>query len=73
MSGGVIAITDNNPRSEVIMNLPPAIFTLMKSTEPHSDEYYKFGIEKALASCGCTDIKTIATDPRHRTILARVP
>ena len=72
-SGGVIAITDNNPRSEVIMNLPPAIFTLMKSTEPHSDEYYKFGIEKALASCGCTDIKTIATDPRHRTILARVP
>jgi ubiquinone/menaquinone biosynthesis C-methylase UbiE len=72
-AGGVVALTDNNPRSEVIRNLPPAIFTLMKSTEPHSDEYYQFGLERALARLGCTDIKTIPTDPRHRTILARVP
>ena len=35
--GGVFALTDNNPRSEVIQKLPPALFTLMKSTEPHSD------------------------------------
>lgn len=71
--GGVIAITDNNPRSEVIMNLPAPIFTLMKSTEPHSDEYYQFGLERALTALGCTDVKTLPTDPRHRTILARVP
>jgi len=38
--GGVFAMVDNNPRSEVIQNLPPALFTLMKSTEPHSDQYY---------------------------------
>lgn len=30
--GGVVAITDNNPRSPVIQGLPPALFTLMKST-----------------------------------------
>jgi ubiquinone/menaquinone biosynthesis C-methylase UbiE len=30
--GGVIAITDNNPRSPIIKGLPPALFTLMKST-----------------------------------------
>lgn len=32
-------------RSPVIQNLPPAIFTLMKSTEPWSDEYYLMDFE----------------------------
>lgn len=41
---GMIAITDNNPKSSVIQNLPPALFTLMKSTEPWSDEYYIFDL-----------------------------
>jgi ubiquinone/menaquinone biosynthesis C-methylase UbiE len=31
-SGGTVAITDNNPKSPVIQGLPPALFTLMKST-----------------------------------------
>lgn len=31
-NNGVVAITDNNPRSPVIQGLPPALFTLMKST-----------------------------------------
>lgn len=30
--GGVMCFVDNNPRSKTIQNLPPAIFTLMKST-----------------------------------------
>jgi len=34
-------------RSKVIQTLPPAIFTLMKSTEPHSDVYYTFDVEVA--------------------------
>ena len=68
---GVIAITDNDPKSSVIQNLPPAIFTLMKSTEPHSDEYYAFAMERALERLGCVDVKTVQSDPRHRTILAR--
>ena len=28
--GGTLAIADNNPRSKVIQNLPPVLFTLMK-------------------------------------------
>lgn len=68
--GGVFALTDNNPRSAVIQGLPPAIFTLMKSTEPHSDEYYAFDQEGALQEAGFTDVKTVETDPRHRAIFA---
>ena len=68
--GGVVAITDNNPKSPVIQNLPPVLFTLMKSTEPHSDEYYPFDIEQALEQAGFKYVTTFASDPRHRTILA---
>jgi SAM-dependent methyltransferase len=68
--GGAIAITDNNPQSTVIQNLPPAIFTLMKSTEPWSDDYYTFDMESALITAGFQPPLTVATDPRHRTLVA---
>lgn len=71
--GGTLAITDNNPKSKVIQNLPPVIFTLMKSTEPWSDDYYTFDIEAALADTGYQDINSHETDPRHRAIFARKP
>jgi ubiquinone/menaquinone biosynthesis C-methylase UbiE len=71
--GGTLAITDNNPKSKVIQNLPPVIFTLMKSTEPWSDDYYTFDIEAALADIGYQCITTHETDPRHRAILAQKP
>jgi ubiquinone/menaquinone biosynthesis C-methylase UbiE len=69
--GGCLAIVDNNPQSEVIQNLPPVLFTLMKSTEPWSDDYYTFDVEAALQSVGFELPVTIASDPRHRTIVAR--
>lgn len=69
--GGHLAIVDNNPRSPVIQNLPPVLFTLMKSTEPWSDDYYTFDIEASLQSSGLEHIATVASDPRHRTILGR--
>lgn len=69
--GGAIALVDNNPKSSVIQNLPPVLFTLMKSTEPWSDEYYLFNIEEALQKVGFSAPVTIASDPRHRTIIAR--
>lgn len=69
--GGILAIADNDPQSAVIQNLPPALFTLMKSTEPWSDDYFTFNIEAALAERGYADITAIATDPRHRAIVAR--
>ena len=69
--GGTFAIADNNPQSPVIQNLPPVLFTLMKSTEPWSDDYYTFNIEAALADIGFQHITTEVTDPRHRAILGK--
>ncbi len=71
--GGYIAIADNNPKSPVIQNLPPVLFTLMKSTEPWSDDYYTFDVEAALQQVGFIHCATVASDPRHRTIVARKP
>ena len=69
--GGCIALVDNNPKSPVIQNLPPALFTLMKSTEPWSDDYYTFDVELALQDVGFEYQATVASDPRHRTIVGR--
>lgn len=69
--GGLLAIVDNNPKSSVIQNLPPALFVLMKSTEPWSDDYYTFNVEETLNQVGLSHIETIPTDPRHRTLIAR--
>lgn len=71
--GGCIAIVDNNPKSAVIQKLPAVLFTLMKSTEPWSDDYYTFDVESTLQSVGFSDVKTLESDPRHRTILANKP
>jgi ubiquinone/menaquinone biosynthesis C-methylase UbiE len=72
-AGGHLAIVDNNPRSPVIQNLPPVLFTLMKSTEPWSDDYYTLNLEAAMQSVGFDHVTTVASDPRHRTILGRKP
>lgn len=71
--GGCIAIVDNNPQSPVIQNLPPVLFTLMKSTEPWSDDYYTFNVEAALATSGFETLVTVASDPRHRTLVGHKP
>jgi ubiquinone/menaquinone biosynthesis C-methylase UbiE len=71
--GGHLAIADNNPQSPVIQNLPPVLFTLMKSTEPWSDDYYTFNLEAALIAAGFIHCATVASDPRHRTVVARKP
>ncbi|MBD2112087.1 MULTISPECIES: class I SAM-dependent methyltransferase [Cyanophyceae] len=69
--GGVLAIVDNNPKSPVIQALPPVLFTLMKSTEPWSDDYYTFDLEAALVEAGFEPPITVPSDPRHRTLVAR--
>lgn len=71
--GGYLAVVDNNPQSPVIQNLPPVLFTLMKSTEPWTDDYYMFDVEAALQAAGFEYVITVASDPRHRTILGRKP
>ncbi|WP_017297188.1 class I SAM-dependent methyltransferase [Nodosilinea nodulosa] len=69
--GGALAIVDNNPQSPVIQALPPVLFTLMKSTEPWSDDYYTFDLEMALTEVGFEPPVTVPSDPRHRTLVAR--
>ncbi|MFB2976138.1 class I SAM-dependent methyltransferase [Microseira sp. BLCC-F43] len=70
---GCLAIVDNNPKSPVIQNLPPVLFTLMKSTEPWSDDYYTFDLEAAMQKVGFENIVTVPSDPRHRTIIGHKP
>ena len=69
--GGVLALADNDPRSATIQNLPPALFTLMKSTEPWSDEYYCHDVEASLRGAGFEEVRTVAADHRHRVVLGR--
>ena len=71
--GGVIGVVDNNPASPVIQSLPPVLFTLMKSTEPWSDDYYTFNVEAAMKKAGFDYQTTVASDPRHRTIVGIKP
>ena len=71
--GGVMGIVDNNPASAVIQSLPPVLFTLMKSTEPWSDDYYTFDVEAAVTKAGFDYQTTVASDPRHRTIIGTKP
>ena len=69
--GGAIALVDNNPKSPTIQNRPPVLFTLMKSTEPWSDDYYTFDVEAALQTVGFAQPVTVARNPRHRTFVER--
>lgn len=52
-------------RSKVIQNLPPVIFTLMKSTEPHSDAYYTFNVEVTLMSVNCSVMSPLQWSAMH--------
>lgn len=70
---GVLYFSDNDPQSATIQNLPAPIFTLMKSTEPWSDEYYAFSLEGALERAGFTDVVKVASDHRHRVVMGRAP
>jgi ubiquinone/menaquinone biosynthesis C-methylase UbiE len=70
--GGLVAFCDNNPASKVIQGLPPVLFTLMKSTEPHSDSYYSTDVEKLMRDAGFEGVNTVEVDPRHRAVLGYV-
>ncbi|KAK4577760.1 hypothetical protein RGQ29_028038 [Quercus rubra] len=71
--GGTVALTDNSPKSKILQELSPVLFTLMKSTEPFLDEYYLNDLEATLREAGFVNVQTILTDPRHRTVTATVP
>lgn len=55
-------------RSEALQSLPPVLFTLAKSTEPYSDEYYSFDLEEALRQAGFQCVESTQPDRRNRTV-----
>lgn len=71
--GGIVSFVDTNPKSKTIQNLPPVIFTLMKSTEPHSDQYYTLDVEELLRGVGFERVVSEQSDHRHRTVVAVKP
>eukprot|EP00850_Spirogloea_muscicola_P016255 SM000131S26685 [mRNA] locus=s131:65300:67379:+ [translate_table: standard] len=56
------------PKSKIIQNLPPVLFTLMKSTEPYTDQYYQLDLEEAMRAIGFSNVHSVLSDPRHRTV-----
>ncbi|GMP54776.1 hypothetical protein CsSME_00019831 [Camellia sinensis var. sinensis] len=71
--GGTFSVTDNSPKSKILQELSPVLFTLMKSTEPFLDEYYLTDLEGTMKEAGFVNVRTILTDPRHRTMTGTVP
>lgn len=66
--GGVLILTDQDPRSRTLQNLPPALFILLKSTEPWADQYMSLDLEGVMESVGFKEVTYKAIDPRHRSI-----
>lgn len=68
--GGVIAVVDQDPDSEVIRRLPAPIATLLKSTEPYLEDYFRLNFPAALREAGFSEVRREAADPRHRVLVA---
>lgn len=69
--GGYFAIMDMNPQSAAFAQMPPYVMTLLKSTEPYMDEYFRLDLPAAIAAAGFTAPKLICNTPRHRTMVAQ--
>jgi ubiquinone/menaquinone biosynthesis C-methylase UbiE len=69
--GGHLAIMDMNPRSEIYAKMPPYILTLLKSTEPYLDQYFKLDLEQAIYDAGFARPTVVCNSPRHRTVVAQ--
>jgi hypothetical protein len=67
----VIALVDQDPDSAVIRRLPAPIATLLKSTEPYLEEYFRLDLPAALQEAGFQQVRAQACDPRHRVLVAR--
>lgn len=63
---------DMNPQWEAFKKMPPYILTLLKSTEPHLDQYFALDIEQTLVAAGFQTLSITPNKPRHCTIIAQV-
>ncbi len=69
--GGVVALVDQDPDSEVIRRLPAPVATLLKSTEPYLEDYFRLDLPAALQEAGFRNVQRSVADPRHRVLVAR--
>ena len=69
----MLAFADNNPQSAVTHNLPPYIYSLLRATEPWSDEYSVFDVEACMRQAGFSGVQTYVTDPRNRLVAGVAP
>ncbi|KAL3158413.1 hypothetical protein ABBQ38_010648 [Trebouxia sp. C0009 RCD-2024] len=67
--GGVIAIVDGDPWSDVHQKMPLALATIMKSTEPWADEYFSLDMFAAMAEAGFNCLEYVPVNKRHRVML----
>ncbi|CAK7323652.1 unnamed protein product [Dovyalis caffra] len=70
---GTIVVSDQSPKSKILQEMSPVLFTLLKSTEPFLDEYHLTDLEGRMKEAGFVNVQTSLTDPRHRTSTAMVP
>ncbi len=68
--GGVLAMVDQDPRSPSIRAMPAPLATLLKSTEPYLGDYFALDMEAALRQAGFSHIRCVASDHRHRVLVA---
>lgn len=66
--GGALVMVDQDPASSVLQRLPAAVATLLKSTEPYIEDYFRLDMPAALERAGFQDLQVSACDPRHRVI-----
>ncbi len=67
--GGALVMVDQDPASSVLQRLPAAVATLLKSTEPYIEDYFRLDMPAALERAGFQDLQVSACDPRHRVIV----
>jgi SAM-dependent methyltransferase len=71
--GGVLALVDQDPDAEAIRAMPPPLATLLKSTEPYLEDYFRLDLPAALTEAGFVGLRRVASDHRHRVLVATRP
>ncbi len=58
---------------EAIRAMPPPLATLLKSTEPYLEDSFRLDLPAALSEAGFVGLRRVASDHRHRVLVATRP
>ncbi len=59
--------------AEAIRAMPPPLATLLKSTEPYLEDYFRLDLPASLTEAGFVGLRRVASDHRHRVLVATRP